>query len=75
MHGHQKAIYPISNCLPTPWNIGGNDRTAFLGNDEVLKDELKKNMPILDNVKLGSSWEEIAQGKNENRLKIGRAHV
>ena len=44
--------------------------TAFLGNDEVLKDELKKNMPILDNVKLGSSWEEIAQGKNENRLIV-----
>lgn len=44
--------------------------TAFLGNDEVLKDELKKNMPILDNIKLGSSWEEIAQGKNENRLIV-----
>ena len=34
---------------------------AFLGNDEVLKDELKKETSFVENVKLDSTWEAIGQ--------------
>ena len=44
--------------------------TAFLGNDEVLKDELKKEASFMENVKLDSTWEEIGQCENKKRLVV-----
>lgn len=44
--------------------------TAFLGNDEVLKDELKKETSFMENVKLDSTWEEIGQCENKKRLVV-----
>ena len=38
--------------------------TAFLGNDEVLKDELKKETSVVDNIKLDSTWEEIEKSQS-----------
>ena len=37
--------------------------TAFLGEDALLKDELKKNMTLQDNIKINSSWCDI-EGNN-----------
>jgi len=48
--------------------------TAFLGNDEVLKDELKKETSVVDNIKLDSTWEEIE--KNEKfYLLVLHCHI
>ena len=44
--------------------------TAFLGNDEVLKDELKKETSVVDNIKLNSTWEEIEKNENKKRLVV-----
>ena len=44
--------------------------TAFLGNDEVLKDELKKEASFMENIKLDSTWEEIGQCENKKRLVV-----
>ena len=44
--------------------------TAFLGNDEVLKDELKNETSFMDNVKLDSTWEEIEKNENKKRLVV-----
>lgn len=44
--------------------------TVFLGNDEVLKDELKKETSFMENVKLDSTWEEIGQCENKKRLIV-----
>ena len=44
--------------------------TVFLGNDEVLKDELKKETSFMENIKLDSTWEEIAQCENKKRLIV-----
>ena len=44
--------------------------TVFLGNDEVLKDELKKEASFMENVKLDSTWEEIGQCENKKRLVV-----
>ena len=44
--------------------------TAFLGNDEVLKDELKKETSFMENIKLDSTWEEIGQCENKKRLVV-----
>ena len=44
--------------------------TAFLGNDEVLKDELKKETSVVDNIKLDSTWEEIEKNENKKRLVV-----
>ena len=44
--------------------------TAFLGNDEVLKDELKKEASFMENIKLDSTWEEIGQCENKKRLIV-----
>ena len=44
--------------------------TAFLGNDEVLKDELKKETSFMENIKLDSTWEEIGQCENKKRLIV-----
>ena len=44
--------------------------TVFLGNDEVLKDELKKETSFMENVKLDSTWEEIGQCENKKRLVV-----
>lgn len=45
---------------------------AFLGNDEILKDELKKETSFLENVKLDSTWEEIGKEEkgNENKKRL-----
>ena len=43
---------------------------AFLGNDEVLKDELKKETSFMENIKLDSTWEEIGQCENKKRLIV-----
>ena len=44
--------------------------TAFLGNDEVLKDELKNETSVVDNIKLDSTWEEIEKSQNKKRLIV-----
>ena len=44
--------------------------TVFLGNDEVLKDELKKEVSFMENIKLDSTWEEIGQCENKKRLIV-----
>ena len=44
--------------------------TVFLGNDEVLKDELKKEASFMENIKLDSTWEEIGQCENKKRLIV-----
>ena len=44
--------------------------TVFLGNDEVLKDELKKETAFMENIKLDSTWEEIGQCENKKRLIV-----
>ena len=44
--------------------------TVFLGNDEVLKDELKKETSFMENIKLDSTWEEIGQCENKKRLVV-----
>ena len=44
--------------------------TAFLGNDEVLKDELKNETSFMDNVKLDSTWEDVRQNKNKKVLVV-----
>ena len=44
--------------------------TAFLGNDEVLKDELEKETSVVDNIKLDSTWEEIEKNENKKRLVV-----
>ena len=44
--------------------------TVFLGNDEVLKDELKKEVSFMENIKLDSTWEEIGQCENKKRLVV-----
>ena len=44
--------------------------TAFLGNDEVLKDELKNETSVVDNIKLDSTWEEIEKNENKKRLVV-----
>lgn len=44
--------------------------TVFLGNDEVLKDELKKETLFMENIKLDSTWEEIGQCENKKRLVV-----
>ena len=43
---------------------------VFLGNDEVLKDELKKETSFMENIKLDSTWEEIGQCENKKRLVV-----
>ena len=43
---------------------------AFLGNDEVLKDELKKETSFVENVKLDSTWEAIGQCENKKILVV-----
>lgn len=43
---------------------------AFLGNDEVLKDELKKETSFVENVKLDSKWEAIGQCENKKILVV-----
>ena len=44
--------------------------TVFLGNDEILKDELKKETSFMENIKLDSTWEEIGQCENKKRLIV-----
>ena len=44
--------------------------TAFLGNDEILKDELEKETSFLENVKLDSTWEEIGQEGKGNKKRL-----
>ena len=44
--------------------------TVFLGNDEVLKDELKEETLFMENIKLDSTWEEIGQCENKKRLVV-----
>ena len=44
--------------------------TVFLGNDEILKDELKKETSFMENIKLDSTWEEIGQCENKKRLVV-----
>ena len=44
--------------------------TAFLGNDEVLKDELKNETSFMDNVKLDSTWEDVRQDENKKVLVV-----
>ena len=44
--------------------------TAFLGNDEVLKDELKNETSVVDNIKLDSTWEEIEKNENKNKKRL-----
>ena len=44
--------------------------TAFLGNDEVLKDELKNETSFMDNVKLDSTWEDVRQNENKKVLVV-----
>ena len=44
--------------------------TVFLGNDEVLKDELKKETSFMENIKLDSTWEEIGQCENKKSLIV-----
>lgn len=44
--------------------------TAFLGNDEVLKDELEKETSVVDNIKLDSTWEEIEKNENKNKKRL-----
>ena len=44
--------------------------TVFLGNDEVLKDELKKETSFMENIKLDSTWAEIGQCENKKRLIV-----
>ena len=43
---------------------------AFLGNDEILKDELKKETSFVENVKLDSTWEVIGQCENKKILVV-----
>ena len=43
---------------------------AFLGNDEVLKDELKKETSFVEHVKLDSTWEAIGQCENKKILVV-----
>lgn len=43
---------------------------AFLGNDEILKDELKKETSFVENVKLDSTWEAIGQCENKKILVV-----
>ena len=43
---------------------------AFLGNDEVLKDELKKETSFVENVKLDNTWEAIGQCENKKILVV-----
>lgn len=43
---------------------------AFLGKDEVLKDELKKETSFVENVKLDSTWEAIGQCENKKILVV-----
>lgn len=43
---------------------------AFLGNDEILKDELKKETSFVENVKLDSKWEAIGQCENKKILIV-----
>ena len=43
---------------------------AFLGNDEILKDELKKETSFVENVKLDSKWEAIGQCENKKILVV-----
>ena len=43
---------------------------AFLGNDEVLKDELKKETSFVENIKLDSTWEAIGQCENKKVLVV-----
>ena len=49
--------------------------TVFLGNDEVLKDELKKETSFMENIKLDSTWEEIGQCENKKILVVAHAGV
>ena len=44
--------------------------TAFLGNDEILKDELKNETSFMDNVKLDSTWEDVRQNENKKVLVV-----
>ena len=44
--------------------------TAFLGNDEVLKDELKNETSFVDNVELDSTWEDVRQNENKKVLVV-----
>ena len=44
--------------------------TVFLGNDEVLKDELKNETSFMDNVKLDSTWEDVRQNENKKVLVV-----
>jgi len=44
--------------------------TAFLGNDEVLKDELKNETSFMDNVELDSTWEDVRQNENKKVLVV-----
>ena len=44
--------------------------TAFIGNDQVLKDELKKETVIFDNIKPDSSWEDIGSSNSKKRLVV-----
>ena len=49
--------------------------TVFLGNDEVLKDELKKETSFMENIKLDSTWEEIGQCENKKRLIVSTLSI
>lgn len=42
----------------------------YLGNDEVLKDELKKEAKIIDNLDMRSSWEEISKTEKNKKIII-----
>ena len=44
--------------------------TVFLGNDEVLKDELKNETSFMDSVKLDSTWEDVRQNENKKVLVV-----
>ena len=44
--------------------------TAFLGNDEVLKDELKNETSFMNNVELDSTWEDVRKNENKKVLVV-----
>lgn len=42
----------------------------FLGQDEILKDELEKKFKVIDNLDMKSSWKEVSKNQKEKRIIV-----
>lgn len=42
----------------------------FLGQDNILKDELKKKFQVVDNLDMKSSWSEISKNQKDKRIIV-----